>query len=383
MKKNKILIVVNYFYPYVSGVSEYAREVASVLAEHYDVTVLTGKHVPDLPSQEFFEGYNLVRAKPLFFLDKGYVSIDFVKSFIRLSRESEVINLHLPMLESGLLSLLTSRPLLVTYQCDMAIVGGVLSRLAVMSVRFSMRVALARAKAVVVLSMEYAKCSPLVKDFQHKIIEVAPPNRFENEKLEKIESAERLYNQNLVCGFVGRFVLEKGIEVIIEAARILKDETIEFWLAGDYKDVAGGSVYERLKSDIESLGCKVRLLGRLTNEQLVDFYKSIDVLLLPSTNRFEAFGMVQMEAMTFGAMVVTSDMPGVRETVCKTKVGELCEPGSGCSLAESILRARSEREKISRFDVRASVLREFSNSKFLDSYFALVKKLSGVPVDGH
>lgn len=67
MAKNKILIVVNYFYPYISGVSEYARAAAANLAKHHVVTVLTGKHIPDLPDVEVFEGYTLIRAKPLFF----------------------------------------------------------------------------------------------------------------------------------------------------------------------------------------------------------------------------------------------------------------------------------------------------------------------------
>lgn len=375
MSKKRVLIVVNYFYPYVSGVSEYARSIAASLATQHDVTVLTGKHLPNLPDRELFEGYTLIRAKPLFFLDKGYISSDFVGTFKRLARQHDVINLHLPMLESGLLSLLTSRPLLLTYQCDMAVVGGALSRLAVMGVRLSMRLALARSKAVVVLSEDYAMSSPIAKGYHQKLVEVAPPNRFEGEALGTEKCSQ---NNNMICGFVGRFVLEKGIETIVDAARMLKDEPFEFWLAGDYKDVAGGSVFERLKHDIESLGGKVRLLGRLSNEELIEFYRSIDVLLLPSTNRFEAFGMVQMEAMTFGATVVTSDMPGVRETMRKTKIGQLCDPGSGRSLADAILRARVERQNISREEVRAAVRREFGNNKFVGAYLALIETLSNV-----
>lgn len=373
MTKKRILIVVNYYYPYVSGVSEYARAIAASLTNHHEVTVLTGKHLSDLPDQESFEGYTLIRAKPLFFLDKGYVSPAFVYRFKQLARQSDVINLHLPMLESGLLSLLCSRPLLVTYQCDMAIIGSLLSRLAVMGVRLSMRLALARARFVTVLSEEYATSSPLAKKFQNKLVEVAPPNRFDGEELEMQELQQK---SNLICGFVGRFVREKGIETILEAANCLRDEPIEFWLAGDIKDVAGGSVFGRLKNDIEALGGKIRLLGRLSDEELKAFYRGIDVLLLPSTNRYEAFGMVQMEAMTFGAIAVTSDMPGVRETVRKTGIGQLCEPGSGNSLADAILRARVERGRVSRRDVRTAVSRQFGNDKFVAAYLALIDNLS-------
>jgi glycosyltransferase involved in cell wall biosynthesis len=373
MSKKRVLIVVNYFYPYVSGVSEYARAVASELTSYHEVTVLTGKHLPELADEEVFEGYTLIRAKPLFFLDKGYVSLDFLTKFKRLSARSDVINLHLPMLESGLLSLLTNRPVLLTYQCDMAVVGGVLSRLAVMGVRLSMRLALARSKVVVVLSEDYAMSSPLVKRYKEKIVEIAPPNRFEDEPLQRAGAS---LGTLTVCGFVGRFVLEKGIETIIQSARILQGEPYEFWLAGDYKDVAGGSVYERLSKDIESLGAKVRLLGRLSNKELIEFYRGIDILLLPSTNRFEAFGMVQMEAMTFGAVVVTSDMPGVRETVSKTKIGQLCVAGSGTSLAAAIRRASVERQEVSHELVRECVLSKFGNDKFVSAYLSLVDRLS-------
>lgn len=373
MTRKRILIVVNYFYPYVSGVSEYARAMAISLATHHDVVLLTGKHQSDLPDQEFFEGYRIVRAKTLFFLNKGYISPHFVYRFRQLACQSDVINLHLPMLESGLFSILCARPLLLTYQCDMAIVGSLLSRLAVKGVRWSMRVALARAKFITVLSEDYAKSSPLVKKFQNKLVEIAPPNRFSSEGIEIRELPQR---KNFVCGFVGRFVLEKGIETILEAANLLKSEPIEFWLAGEFNEVAGGSVIGQLKGRIEALGGKIRLLGRLSDEELKGFYSTIDVLLLPSTNRFEAFGMVQMEAMTFGAISVASNMPGVRETVLKTRIGQLSEPGSGVSLADAIMRARGERARVSRLDVHTAVCREFGNEKFVAAYLALIKKLS-------
>lgn len=373
MTKKRILIVVNYYYPYVSGVSEYARAIAASLARHHEVTVLTGKHLPDLPDQELFEGYTLIRAKPLFFLDKGYISPAFVYRFKQLVHQSDVINLHLPMLESGLLSLLCSRSLLVTHHCDMAIAGSLLSRLAVVGVRLSMRLALARSRFITVNSMEYATSSPIARKFQNRLVEVAPPNRFDGDELEVQEFPQQ---GKLICGFVGRFVREKGIETILESAHRLKNEPIEFRLAGDFKDVAGGSVFGRIKNDIEALGGKIRLLGRLSDKELKAFYRGIDVLLLPSTNRFESFGMVQMEAMTFGAIVVTSDIPGVRETVRKTGIGQLCEPGSGTSFADAILRARVERDRVSRHDVRTAVRREFGNDKFVSAYLALIDKLS-------
>jgi glycosyltransferase involved in cell wall biosynthesis len=156
----------------------------------------------------------------------------------------------------------------------------------------------------------------------------------------------------------------------------MQSENIEFWLAGDYKAVAGGSIYESLQEAISSLNGKVKVLGKLSEEDLVRFYSEIDLLLLPSTNRFEAFGMVQMEAMTFGALVVTSDMPGVRETVLRTGMGELAQPGSVASLVEAIKRALIIRARTSRDDVARALSREFSNDSFEAAYLTLIDNIS-------
>ena len=375
MSRRRVLIVVNYFFPYISGVSECARAIARSLATQHDVTVLTGKHRPELSDQETCAGYRIVRAEPLFFLDKGYISFAFIRQFRNLSRKSDVVNLHLPMLESGLLSLLTAQPLLTTYHCDMAVVGTVVNRFAVLAVRLSMRLALKQSAKIVVLSRDYAMTSALLRSHQSILVEVPPPNRFDSDApaLSCTDDCK-----TLICGFVGRFVPEKGIRTIVESARQLGDEPIEFWLAGDHTEVAGGSIFESIREAVESLGGSVKILGRLSDHELKDFYRRIDILLLPSVNRFEAFGLVQLEAMTFGATVVTSDMPGVRAVVRRTGIGQLCDPDSADSLTAAIRRAKVERANISRVQVHLAVRREFGNEKFVDSYLSLIRSLAAV-----
>lgn len=379
LAQKKILIVVNYFFPYVSGVSEYARTVAKVLAPFYEVTVLTCRHDKSLQRYEQIDGYSIERADPLFFLNKGYISIDFINSFRRLAKVADVVNIHFPMLESGLIAMLTTKPLLLTYQCDMAFVGNLISRLAVRVVQLSGKLALVRSSQIIVLSKDYAQSSLIIRPFLKKVIEVLPPNRFEELGLNHfsniLESDGKL-NKPFICGFVGRFVEEKGIDTILNAVELLKDENVEFWLAGDYLNVAGGSIFKDLETQISSLGRRVRLLGMLSDQELANFYSEIDVLLLPSTNRFEAFGMVQLEAMEFGAMAVTSDMPGVREVVLKTGMGELCVPGSAHSLSDAIVKVIKRRAEVSRIAVRSKLYEDFSLQQFTSSYLELMAKFS-------
>lgn len=372
----RILIVLNYFYPYVSGVSEYARSLAEALAGEHEVTILTGQHESDLPKQEVVDGYTIVRAPILFRLDKGYLSPALLKEFRRLQKQADVVNLHLPMLESSLLAALTSKPLALTYQCDMAYEGSLLSKLAVWGVRRSCAMALKQADQVATLSLDYAESSPFLRPHTAKTVEVWPPNRFGKRALNSVDSLPdapgSVAPDEIRIGFVGRFVKEKGIDVLIDSMAHLSDLPVKLMLVGDFAGVAGGSIYDDVKSKIDRLGDRVELLGKLDDNALEAFYGDIDILALPSVNRFEAFGMVQVEAMGFGAIPVASDMPGVRATVRTTGIGFLAAPGDAEGLANAFRKAFEQRKTLSRKAVAERAL-DMQARSFADAYVTVFK----------
>jgi glycosyltransferase involved in cell wall biosynthesis len=374
MERRKILIVLNYFYPYISGVSEYARALAESLSKSNDVRILTGLHAPELKQVERINGYCIYRAKILFRLDKGYISSEFIRLFMHLSKRSDVVNLHLPMLESGLLSLLTVKPIIATYHCDMALVGSIFNKLAVLSTRASMHIALVRAKSIVVLSKDYSTSSSVLKNYLPKVIAISPPNRLEDRDNDFSLLTKKQAENALICGFVGRLVREKGIDILIKAANELKEDHIVFWIAGDYKEIAGGSIYSEISSQLVN-SFNIKLVGKLEDLDLIEFYKTIDVLLLPSTNRFEAFGMVQIEAMSYGAIPVASNMPGVRSAILNTGIGHLCKPSSVSSLVSAIKDAKRTRRKLDKNTVRNILFKSFSNDLFLVGYQSLINDL--------
>lgn len=354
----RVLIVLNYFYPYVSGVSEYARSLAEDMARTHKVTVLTGQHEPGLPDTEVIDGYTLVRAPVLFKLDKGYISPAFLKKFRELQASADYVNLHLPMLESALLARMTRKPVILTYQCDMAYEGSPLSRIAVWGVRRSCASALKVADQVATLSTDYAQSSPFLRQHLDKTHEVWAPNRFRERALKSLDTLPTIPSGStpLTIGFVGRFVKEKGIDVLLDAIDQLADIPVKLRLVGAFAGVAGGSIYNDIKSRIDALGDRVEVLGKLDDDALEQFYKSIDILALPSVNRFEAFGMVQVEAMSFGAIPVASDMPGVRATIRATGIGELAPPGDASLLAMAFRKAAEQRQQLSRRAVADRVL---------------------------
>ncbi len=130
--KKRALIVLNYYYPYISGVSEFARLIAEGLCGDFDVTVLTGQHCQDLPLHETINHVHVVRSRLLLRLHKGYISPEFIWNFRRLARTADVVHLHLPMLEAGLFVKLCPRSKsIVSYQCDGALTGGLIDRAAI------------------------------------------------------------------------------------------------------------------------------------------------------------------------------------------------------------------------------------------------------------
>lgn len=136
-------------------------------------------------------------------------------------------------------------------------------------------------------------------------------------------------------GFLGRIVEEKGIEYLVDGFRNFGDPDARLLIAGDFSNIAGGSVIERVKLKIGD-DHRIKLLGFLDDVQLNNFYASIDVFALPSVNPFEAFGIVQVEAMMLGIPVIASDMPGVRQPVKLTGMGVIVRPRDAKSITEAL-----------------------------------------------
>ena len=373
----RMLIVLTYYSPYMSGVTEYARMLAEDLADRHEVTVLTTQHDPLLPTEDRINGVRVIRAPVFARLHKGVLSWRFITRFASLVRVHDVVNLHLPMLESGLLSLLAPRrKLVVNYQCDMAVVGGLLDRLAVTVTRFSCLLAVRRSRAVGVITQDYANSSDWLTFSKSKQQEVLAP-------MKQMPKSQRSHRSDGVFrfGFVGRFVAEKGLPVLLNAfAEVQRahEGKVVLVLVGDTHSVAGGGIIDDIHGAISTLGGAVEVRGRISEEELQEFYGQLDVLVLPSVNRYEAFGMVQLEAMLCGALVISSNLPGVRTIVGNTGNGRIVPVNDAASLAEAMEASILDRAKISREEVRANALDAYPQRRFFELQEALLTKDSQV-----
>ena len=95
--------------------------------------------------------------------------------------------------------------------------------------------------------------------------------------------------------FLGLINLRKGVARLLEAARILRDEPVEFWMVGPV-EIANAST-------IADDG-RVKWFGPVTRKQAAEFYKGTDVLILPTLS--DGFAITQLEAQAHGLPVIAS-----------------------------------------------------------------------------
>jgi len=112
--------------------------------------------------------------------------------------------------------------------------------------------------------------------------------------------------------FNGRLVTTKGVQILLGAAHLVKSRGLAFqlWLVGDGADRAR---LEALAGEYQ-LEDTVRFLGYLSGTPLEAALQSADAILMPSLGG-EVFGLVALENMMRGKLVVVSDIGALAEVV--------------------------------------------------------------------
>ena len=340
--KQKILIVLYYYHPYVSGLSMLAKMLAEGMASRgHDVTVLTTRYDSSLKQYETYNGVDIFRAKVLTKFNKGVVSIELIRKLIGLAKTHDVINPHLPMAHMGFVTpFIETKKLIPQYHCDLNLGPGILAGFIQRLSYWSMARVLERSAKIIVTSKDYFINSHFSR-YSSQAREIYPPidqDRFGTKDFAEMRQGLGVEPTTKLIGFVGRIVAEKGLEYLLRAIPLLEQKLGDFQvvIAGEYENVVGGSVKEKMDKSIAKHRGRVKFLGHLRFDDLVAFYNMIDVLVLPSVDPLEAFGMVQVEAMLCGTPVIASDMPGVREVVRKTGYGRLVRKRDPEDIAEKI-----------------------------------------------
>lgn len=378
----KVLIVLTYYRPHISGLTIYVERLARALAQQgHQVTVLTSHFDRTLPAREIVDSVNVVRHPVAFKLSKGAIMPGFLSHALWLMLHNDVTSVHLPQAEGGALAFLgrviARKPVVLTYHCDLQLPPGIFNRLVDRLVFASNMLAGVFADRIVAYTRDYAVNSPFLSRFMNKIEVIYPPVEMPPPDPHAVAALKARYHaeDSCVVGFAARFAEEKGIDYLIQAIPYVAAAcpSVKFLLAGETLKVIGENVWERLQPQIEQHrhAKRIEILGTIPNKEMGNFFGACDVLTVPSINSTESFGLVQVEAMLSGCPVVASNLPGVREPARVTGMGEIVPIKDARALADAIINILQNREKYIR--PRAEIAATFS----LESTVAAYEKLFG------
>ncbi|MDF3838045.1 glycosyltransferase [Cupriavidus basilensis] len=298
-----------YYPPDAGGIESVTSSLAQGAANSgYNVTVVCFKKAP-ADDNSVVNGVRVVRSPIGKMVASQPLGLKYLKVCLREARKADVIHLHVPNMLGALCCLLIGKKprLLVHWHSDV-INKGVLGRL-----MKPLEVALLkRADCIVATSQVYAEASPLLSRFAKKVSVVPIGVTDIRERTTSTQDsshlppalANKLSGKKLVLA-VGRLVSYKGFNVLIEAAKHLRDDTVVVI-------VGGGPLQESLQASIRSAGMdsRVHLAGRLSDDALHALFAHAALYCLPSVTRAEAFGVVLLEAMAYGLPIVATDIPG-------------------------------------------------------------------------
>ncbi len=223
-----------------------------------------------------------------------------------------------------------------------------------------------RADRILGTTPVYVRESPDLQGVQEKVGYVPigiDPVIFEENAVRELRNR---YKGRKIIVSLGRLVPYKGYSTLIDAAALLD---------ADYQILIGGMgpLRESLQAQIDALGLqdRVQLLGYVPDGMVPTLYGACDVFVLSSVMKTEAFGIVQIEAMSCGRPVVATKIPGsgtawVNEDGTS---GQNVEPGDAPALADAIRKVCADGDIHRRFaeGARQRYEARFTFNKMIDS----------------
>jgi glycosyltransferase involved in cell wall biosynthesis len=166
----------------------------------------------------------------------------------------------------------------------------------------------------------------------------------------------------------------KGIDVLINAFKAIKDEDIRLEL---YGPVSEGEPDSYLKEIIRLAEAdpRINLRGSVTQEQIDKVYENIDVLVVPSL-WYENAPLTVLESLRFGTPVICSDVEGITELITDGLNGLVFKRNNSEALRSSMLRLINEGSLIEqlRTGTRGIKSVEENAEELLELYSTLASK---------
>jgi len=305
----KVLQLGKFYPPDVGGIESAIYEITEELNRRgvmCDVLCSNSKreYKEEVIKKETYQ-YKVIRTKSYGKILSTSITPQMIFKLRKIISKYDIIHLHHPDPMANLalfLSRLNGKKLVVHWHSDI-----IRQRFSLMFYKPLLNWMLKCADVIIATSPKYIEESEQLLPFKEKC--VAIPLGIRKNKLRSnsnlVSNLRENYKGKKIIFSIGRFIAYKGFEYLIESAK---------YLPSDYIILIGGngplgSKYEKIIQKYDLFN-KVKLLGRLPQNMLGNYYDVCDVFCLPSISKNEAFGLVLVEAMSFGKPVVATNIKG-------------------------------------------------------------------------
>jgi len=368
-----------YYDPYLSGLTIYPKYLFEHLKKNSRIIILTFLHQKNLKKIEKKGNITIIRLNYWFRLSKGFIAPLSLIDFYRYSKGADIVLLNQPNFEGlglALIAFLMKKKIVSIVHCQVFLPRLFFNIIINFFLNLCLYCQLFLSTIILPTTEDYAFSLPWGKIFKYKIKAILPLIKkplISQVLFKKLKNEKEKY----WIGYVGRIASEKGIEYLIQSINESDNlkNNIELVFAGPYgKDVSGeDGYYQKIISLVKNNKIKYRFFGNLSSGDLGAFYKTIDLLVLPSINQTEAFGMVQAEAMLFGIPVIASNLPGVRIPIKLTKMGKLVEPRNSDQISQAILEILKNKGQFSNKKLVDNAQKIFNINKVYKFYENIIK----------
>ncbi|OGG04233.1 hypothetical protein A2Z33_03725 [Candidatus Gottesmanbacteria bacterium RBG_16_52_11] len=370
--KPRVLFLLTYYRPHWTGLTQYAARLAEGLAgSGYDVSVVTTRHDGSLPGREMIRGVRILRSPVLFRFSRTLISPAMFPVFVRELLNCDRVIIFLPFAEVALAAIIArgfGKPVYLVHNGDLRLPAGVINRILESTYTVSTLIGMFASRAIVGQSKDYSENSAVLSKAGTKL-RIIPP-LFPPDYVSAPRNQKPVRRKAYTVGFAGRFVEEKGFDRLIRAAPLVWEKLPDtrFVYAGETK-MSYEQFFERFEQDIAGLGNRMTMSGRLDEAGMRGFYRTLDVLVVPS--RSDCFPSVLVEGMLSGVPAVVADIPGARSPVRQTGMGETVDAADPAALAGAIIRVLTHKSVYTRNWKK--VTGEFSYERTLREYRSLLE----------
>jgi glycosyltransferase involved in cell wall biosynthesis len=365
----KIAQIVCTFPPYRGGIGNVAYAWAKNLSKlRQDVTVFTPDYHGDkIISQDF----SIVYLRPWLHYGNGA----FLPQLLRLLPQYDIVHLHYPFFGSAEVVWLTKMlnkkkiKLFIHYHMDTSDLSLPAKLLSIPN-NFIKSSLLNQALAITCASLDYVNSLSIVdyyKKHQQKFQEI--PFGVDSENFKPNNDWLKFKDKIIFVGSLDSAHNFKGLDVLLHALTLINNQQIKLVVVGSGNLLPQ---YRKLSKQLQ-VGHRVEFAGAVSDDALPAYYQSADLLVLPSINQHEAFGLVLLEALASGLPVVASDLPGVRSVFTNGEQGYLARPRDADDLAKQINNVFGSRDQ---WQAMCQSARQLALSKY--SWPAAASKLVGL-----